>query len=128
MNFDRLETYADEANQARNSDQIQVAEKLEEQIIKWIAEEELVFPVEKDVLINGDSASFLYKNNRTYPKLFELISRTLQLEIPIEINSCKFGPGEIIVVASNTDQARQTLLECSRGLQNLLKDKKGRIA
>ena len=128
MNFDRLETYAGEANQARNSDQIQVAEKLEEQIMKWIAEEELVFPVEKDVLINGDSASFLYKNNRTYPKLFELISRTLHLEIPIEINSCKFGPGEIIVVARNTDQARQTLLECSHELQNLLKAKKGRIA
>ena len=128
MNFDRLETYAEEANQARNSDQIQVAEKLEEEIMKWIAEEELVFPVEKDVLINGDSASFLYKNNRTYPKLFELIARTLHLEIPIEINSCKFGPGDIIVVASNTDQARQTLLECSHELQNLLKAKKGRIA
>jgi hypothetical protein len=128
MNFDRLETYAEEANQARNSDQIQVAEKLEEEIMKWIAEEELVFPVEKDVLINGDSASFLYKNNRTYPKLFEFIARTLHLEIPIEINSCKFGPGEIIVVARNTDQARHKLLECSHELQNLLKAKKGRIA
>lgn len=128
MNFDRLETYSEEANQARISDQIQVAEKLEEEIMKWIAEEELVFPVEKDVLINGDSASFLYKNNKTYPKLFEFIARTLHLEIPIEINSCKFGPGEIIVVARNTDQARQTLLECSHELQNLLKAKKGRIA
>lgn len=128
MNFDRLETYADEANQARSSDQMQVAEKLEEEIMKWIAEEELVFPVEKDVLINGDSASFLYKNNRTYPKLFEFIARTLHLEIPLEINNCKFGPGEIIVVASNNDQAQQTLLECSHELQNRLKAKKGRIA
>ena len=124
MNFDRLETYSEEANQARISDQIQVAEKLEEEIMKWIAEEELVFPVEKDVLINGDSASFLYKNNKTYPKLFELIARTLHLEIPIEINSCKFGPGEIIVVASNADKARQALLECSHELQNLLKAKR----
>lgn len=128
MNFDRLETYAAEANQARSSDQMQVAEKLEEEIMKWIAEEELVFPVEKDVLINGDSASFLYKNNRTYPKLFEFIARTLHLEIPLEINNCKFGPGEIIVVASNNDQAQQTLLECSHELQNRLKAKKGRIA
>ena len=47
MNFDRLETYAEEANQARNSDQIRVAEKLEEEIMKWIVEEELVFPVGK---------------------------------------------------------------------------------
>lgn len=128
MNFDRLETYAEEANQARSSDQIRVAEKLEEEIMKWIVEEELAFPVGKDVLINRNRSSFLYKNNRTYPKLFELIARTLHLEIPIEINSCKFGPGEIIVVASNTDQARQTLLECSHELQNLLKAKKGRIA
>ena len=128
MNFDRLETYAEEANQARISDQIQVAEKLEEEIMKWIVEEELVFPVEKDVLINRNSSSFLYKNNRTYPKLFELIARTLHLEIPIEINSCKFGPGEIIVVASNADKARQALLECSHELQNLLKSQKGRIA
>lgn len=128
MNFDRLETYAEEANQARCTDQMQVAEKLEEEIIKWIAEEELIFPVEKDVLINGDNASFLYKNNRTYPKLFEFIARTLHLEIPLEINNCKFGPGEIIVVASNNDQAQQTLLECSHELQNRLKAKKGRIA
>lgn len=124
MNFDRLETYAEEANQARNSDQIRVAEKLEEEIMKWIVEEELVFPVEKDVLINRNRASFSYKNNRTYPKLFELIARILHLEIPIEINSCKFGPGEIIVVASNADQARQALLECSHELQNLLKAKR----
>lgn len=128
MNFDRLETYAEEANQARGSDQVQVAEKLEEMIMNWITEEKLVFPVEKDVLINRNNASFLYKNNRTYPKLFEFIARILHLEIPLKINNCKFGPGEIIVVASNNEQAQQTLLKCSNELQNLIKAKRGRIA
>ena len=48
MNFDRLETYSEEANQARISDQIQVAEKLEEEIMKWIAEEELAVAGERN--------------------------------------------------------------------------------
>lgn len=127
MDFERLEKLADEANVARNQNLKLRAKKIEEEIMKNIIEEDLVFPVEEEVLITKNSASFIYKNNKTYPSLLEFIGRILHVDIPIKINECKFGPGGIIVSASNKEQANKILLDCCRELQTLIRAKKGHI-
>lgn len=101
MNFEKLEIYANEATEARSRNQNELAEKLEDEILRLITEKELTFPVEEEVLINKNIASFIYKNGKTYPNLIEFIARILHIEIPIEINQCKFGPGEIVVSATD---------------------------
>jgi hypothetical protein len=127
MNFEKLEIYANEATEARSRNQNELAEKLENEVLRLIAEKELTFPVEEEVLINKNIASFIYKNGKTYPNLIEFIARILHIEIPIEINQCKFGPGEIVVSATDAKQAHQRLENCSHELQALIQARKERI-
>lgn len=126
MNFDKLEIYAQEAIKAKHKNQGQLGEKLENDLTRMLTEDELTFPIEEKGLINKNTASFIYKNGKTYPHLMEFIARILHVEIPIEIDNCKFGPGEIVVSAKNSVEARERLEDCSYKLQGLIQVKRGR--
>jgi hypothetical protein len=127
MDFEKLEDRAYEANIARNQNMKLEATKIEEEILKNMTENQFLFPVEEEVLITKNSASFVYNNNKTYPSLLEFIGRILHVDIPIKINECKFGPGGIIISAENKEQAQKILHDCCRELQILIKAKKGHI-
>ena len=127
MDFEKLEDLATEVNLARNQNMRSRAKEVEEEMLKRLTENELNFPVEEDVLINKNSASFVYKNNKTYPALLEFIARILHVVIPIRIKESKFGPGGIIVAAGNKDEANKTLQECCHELQVLIKGKEGHL-
>lgn len=127
MDFEKLEDLATEVNLARNQNMRSRAKEVENEILKSLTDTQLDFPVEADVLINKNSASFVYKNNKTYPALLEYIARILHVEIPIRIKESKFGPGGIIVAAANKDEAHKILQECSNELQILIKGKEGHI-
>ena len=125
MDFEKLEDLATQVNLARNQNMRSRAKEVEEEILKCLTDNQLGFPVEADVLINKNSASFVYKNNKTYPALLEYIARILHVDIPIRIKESKFGPGGIIVAVGNKDQTHKILQECSNELQILLKGKEG---
>ena len=125
MDFEKLEQWAFEANVARNQNMKSKATKIEEEILKAMTENQLLFPVEEEVLISNNSASFVYKNSKTYPSLLEFIGRILHVDIPIKLNECKFGPGGIIISAENKEQAQKILHDCCHELQILIKAKKG---
>jgi hypothetical protein len=127
MDFEKLEDRAYEANLARNQNMKLEATKIEEEILKNMTENQFLFPVEEEVLITKNSASFVYNNNKTYPSLLEFIGRILHVDIPIKINECKFGPGGIIISAENKEQAQKILHDCCRELQILIKAKKRHI-
>ena len=127
MDFEKLEERAYEAIVARNQNMKLEATKIEEEILKSMMENQFLFPVEEEVLMTKNSASFVYKNSKTYPSLLEFIGRILHVDIPIKINECKFGPGGIIISAENKEQAQKILHDCCRELQILIKAKKGHI-
>ena len=127
MDFEKLEDLATEVNLARNQNMRSRAKEVEEEILKYLTDNQLDFPVEANVLINKNSASFVYKNNKTYPALLEYIARILHVDIPIRIKESKFGPGGIIVAAWNKDEAHKILQDCSNELQILIKGKEGHI-
>jgi hypothetical protein len=127
MNFEKLEERAYEANIARNQNMKLEATKIEEEILKDMTENQFLFPVEEEVLMTKNSASFVYNNSKTYPSLLEFIGRILHVDIPIKINECKFGPGGIIISAENKEQAQKILHDCCHELQILIKAKKGHI-
>ena len=127
MDFKKLEELAFEATVARNQNMKSKATKIEEEILKAMTENQLLFPVEEEVLISNNSASFVYKNSKTYPSLLEFIGRILHVDIPIKLNECKFGPGGIIISAENKEQAHKILHDCCHELQILIKAKKGHI-
>ena len=125
MDFKKLEELAFEATVARNQNMKSKATKIEEEILKAMTENQLLFPVEEEVLISNNSASFVYKNSKTYPSLLEFIGRILHVDIPIKLNECKFGPGGIIIYAEDKEQAQRILHDCCHELQILIKAKKG---
>jgi hypothetical protein len=127
MDFQKLEEWAVEANFARSQNLKSKTTKIEEKILKNMTENQLLFPVEEEVLMTKNSASFVYKNGKTYPSLLEFIGRILHVDIPIKLNECKFGPGGIIISAENKEQAQKILDNCCTELQILIKAKKGHI-
>lgn len=127
MDFEKLEERAYEAIVARNQNMKLEATKIEEEILKNMTENQFLFPVEEEVLMTKNSASFVYNNSKTYPSLLEFIGRILHLDIPIKLNECKIGPGGIIISAENKQQAQKILHDCCHELQIRIKAKKGHI-
>jgi hypothetical protein len=127
MDFGKLEELAIEANLARNQNMRSKATKIEEELLNALTENHLFFPVEEEVLITKNSASYVYEKSKTYPALLEFIARILHVDIPIKIKQCKFGPGGIIITAENKEEAHKTLHDCCRELQILIKAKEGHL-
>jgi hypothetical protein len=127
MDFEKLEELAVEANLARNQNMRSKATKIEEELLNALTENELFFPVEEEVLITKNSASYVYKKSKTYPALLEFIARILHVDIPIKIRQCKFGPGGIIIAAESKEEAHKTLHDCCHELQILIKAKEGHL-
>jgi hypothetical protein len=127
MDFEKLEELAFEASVARNQNMKYKADKIEEEIFKRMTENQLLFPVEEEIVLTNNTASFIYKNNKTYPSLLEFIGRILHVAIPVKLNECKFGPGGIIISAENKQQAEKILHDCCHELQILIKGKEGHV-
>jgi len=106
MDFDLLEKYSQEWSISKDS-------QLEKKIIGIICsgDNNFKFPISDDCTISSGRVGFIYKNNKTFPKLFEFLSYITKFPIPIEINNCHFGPGEIVVIKDNKDDALGDLIQ-----------------
>ena len=127
MDFKKLEELAYEVSVARNQNLRSKARKIEEEILKNMMEGSLLFPVEDEILMTKNTASFVYKKGETYPSLLEFVGRLLHVDIPIKINQCKFGPGGVIVTANSKEEAQKILQVCTNELHALIKGKEGYI-
>ena len=122
-----MEELAYEVSVARNQNLRSKVTKIEEEILKNMMEGSLLFPVEDEILMTKNTASFVYKKGETYPSLLEFVGRLLHVDIPIKINQCKFGPGGVIVTANSKEEAQKILQVCTNELHALIKAKEGYI-
>ena len=127
MDFKKLEELAYEVSVARNQNLRSKATKIEEEILKNMMDGPLLFPVEDEILMTKNTASYVYKKGETYPSLMEFVGRLLHVDIPIKINQCKFGPGGVIVTANSKEEAQKILQVCTNELHALIKAKEGYI-
>jgi hypothetical protein len=127
MDFKKLEELAYEVSVARNQNLRSKATKIEEEILKNMMDGPLLFPVEDEILMTKNTASFVYKKGETYPSLMEFVGGLLHVDIPIKINQCKFGPGGVIVTANSKEEAQKILQVCTNELHGLIKAKEGYI-
>src|ERR1044072_6749396 len=116
MDFDLLEKYSLEWNLSKDS-------KLEKKIIEIICDNDnnFKFPVSDNCTISSGKVGFVYKNNKTFPNFFEFLSYITKYSIPFEINNCHFGPGEIVVIKDNKEDALGDLIQST---QKILKEVK----
>jgi hypothetical protein len=131
-NFAELEMTAKKyVNLKRQKKMDQERTELEEElnnisisIIGYFSSPEFAFPLVRQEVVSNGTTTYVYKNNSTYPNLFEFISELLHTPIPIAVESAKFGPGEIIVNGDNIKAARRELGHCIIELQKLIIGKK----
>ena len=121
MNFDELEESVQELEILSKEDP-KKASVIENNIIQRLKTEKFEFPVEDEVLLNNGNASFIYKNNKTYPNLFTFFGKIFNTDIPITIDICKFGPGEILLKADNKNQALENLSNGTQEFHRLIKN------
>ena len=128
VNFDELENKAkkyEELKKFRASES--VIKKISTSIIDCILSSDFSFPIQKEAVVSNGTTTYIYKNNCTYPNLFEFIAKLLHTKIPITLNNAKFGPGEIIVCKGSEKEAQQELDSCMKELQKLIFAKRGRL-
>jgi len=122
MNLDILEKLAKNWKKSKDS-------KIEKKIITLICnnnndtKNRFTFPIAENCLISNGRVGFTYKNNKTYPNLFEFLAYITSREIPIEIKNCHFGPGEIVVLRDNKEDAMGDLIISTNEIVNEIKTK-----
>lgn len=118
MNFDVLEKYSFEWKHSRDS-------HLEKKIIDIICDtnNNFNFPISDNCIISNGKVGFTYKNNKTFPNFFEFLSYITKHPIPIEVNNCHFGPGEIVVIKDNKEDALGDLIQSTHKIVNQIKTK-----
>ena len=124
-NFAELENDAKRFFELKHSEK--TASELNNIAIKIIDEislPEFSFPIHNQSVVSNRVTTFVYRDNLTYPNLFEFIAEVLHTKIPVVINTARFGPGEIIVNKENEQEALDELNSCIKELQVLIHAKK----
>ncbi len=98
--------------------------KMSNSIIEALSSPSFTFPIEQEGIVSEGTTSYFYINNIACPNLFEFLSELLHLEVPININKTKFGPGEILISIENEKDARQELTSSIEELKKLIHGKK----
>jgi hypothetical protein len=111
---------------ASESDRAELA-RLAIKIIDSISSASFFLPLEKDALSSDGATTYIYKNNATYPAIFDLLAEVLHITVPIEIGRVKFGPGEILVAAQDKSEADVELELSIKEMQKLVYAKKAEI-
>ena len=132
VNFDELEKIAEKYVKLKQQNKIDHERmelelrlnKIKASIIGYLSSPDFAFPLQRQGLVSNGTTTYVYKNNSTYPNLFEFISELLHKPIPIVLEGAKFGPGEIIVNSDNIKAARGELNHCVLELQKLIFSKK----
>ena len=119
MDFDLLEKLSENWKKSKDL-------QIEKQIIDLICtnnKNHFAFPIAEKCQISSGRVGFIYKDNKTYPNLFEFLAHVTCRQIPLEINNCHFGPGEIVVIRDNKGDALGDLILSSNEIVKSIKSK-----
>ena len=117
MDFDTLEKYSEMWKKSKDL-------QIEKKIVNLISStSNFEFPITGEAVMSNGRIGFTYKDNNTYPNLLEFLAFIIDYPIPIEIKNCHFGPGEIVILKDNKEEALNDLLYCTKELVNKIKVK-----
>ena len=115
MDFNTLEKYSEMWKKSKDK-------QIEQEIINLISNtSNFQFPITEEAVMSKGRIGFTYKDNNTYPNLLEFLAYIIDYPIPIEIKNCHFGPGEIVILKDNKEDALHDLLYCTKELVNKIK-------
>ena len=117
--FDEMENIAKRYLQSKQNKESDL-KAFATEIIDYVSSPNLEFPSQKGAVISNGMTSYQYRDGSTFPNLFEFISEVLHSEIPITVNKERFGPGEIIVIAGDENEAAKQLALSINQLRKLI--------
>ena len=126
MKLDDVEQAAKKYAELRHSGDSEVS-RLAAKIVDSISSPDFAFPLKDETQSSSGTTTYLYENNATYPALFDFLAELLHVQVPVEIEGAKFGPGEIIVSTQDKGNADRELGRCVKQLQELVHAKKSEI-
>lgn len=98
--------------------------QIEQKIVNLISNtNNFEFPITEEAVMSNGRIGFTYKDNNTYPNLLEFLAYIIDYPIPIEIKNCHFGPGEIVVLRDNKEDAIGDLIISTNEIVNEIKTK-----
>lgn len=126
---EKLEQLAESYGKLKDAGEPSHAEiaKLAVAIIDSISSPSFSFPVAEESLASSGTTSYTYQKNATYPALFEFLGELLHSTVPLEVESSKFGPGEILVNKENKSDADAELALSTKELQKLIHARRAEI-
>src|SRR5438445_13643803 len=68
--------------------------------------------IEKEAVVSNGTTTYVYKNNSTYPNVFDFISEQMHKPITIVLEGAEFGPVENIVNGDNEEPTTSELSNC----------------
>jgi hypothetical protein len=127
--LEKLEQLAESYGKLKEAGESSDAElaKLAAAIVDEISAPSFSFPTAEEALSSGGTTSYTYKENATYPALFEFLGELLHLTVPLEVEGAKFGPGEILVSKENKAEADAELARSTKELQKLVHARRAEI-
>jgi hypothetical protein len=127
--LEKLEQLAESYGKLKDAGESSHADlaKLAASIVDSVSSPSFSFPVAEEALASSGTTSYTYKENATYPALFEFLGELLHLAVPLEVEGAKFGPGEILVSKEVKADADAELAASTRELQKLVHAKRTEI-
>jgi hypothetical protein len=127
--LEKLEQLAESYGKLKDAGESSHAElaKLAASIVDSISSPSFSFPIAEEALSVSGTTSYTYKENATYPALFEFLGELLHLTVPLEVQGAKFGPGEILVSKDDKAEADAELASSTKELQKLVHARRAEI-
>jgi hypothetical protein len=125
-NLEQLAAAYAKLREQTHGDQVELA-RLAVRIVDIISSPSFAFPIKEEALASSGTTTYTYQNNATYPTLFDFLAELLHTKVPIEVESAKFGPGEILVNKENKNEADIELGLGTKELQKLVHARRAEI-
>lgn len=125
--MDELERIAKKYDQLKKSENDAELGQLAISIVEAISLPSFSFPLKEETLSSDGTTTYVYKDNATFPALYDFLGELLHSKVPLEVRDAKFGPGEIIVSKQNKEEADVALGRCVKELQELVHAKESEI-
>lgn len=126
MDLNEVEQAAKRYAELRHGTNAEIS-RLAAKIVDSISSPGFAFPLKEETQSSSGTTTYVYEDNATYPALFDFLAELLHVQVPIEIEGAKFGPGEIIVSKQDKGEADRELGRCVKELQELVHARKSEI-
>jgi len=86
-------------------------------IVKGLSSQGLVIPLDPTPIVMGNTYTFRFRSQATFPKTMEELNELLGLSVPIQIGPVMIYPDKIVVVEADQYFAKEKIVEAFENIR-----------